>query len=861
MVLMGDGAQMGGTVTLNTASNNYELLQNDAERQKTFVSKVIHCLNLQHYVSRGHHDEINMLAATPEMYFIASASRDCTVKVWYHDVIGETEGFTTVYGRRPTYSYRLLHSLRHESSCTAVDFLEGSLTLISGTDNGHIYLWGISHELCIKKFLSKKQTDEQGEGIHRIHHIATAKDGAGGWKIVIGCADLHAHLLAVEASDDHLDWKVTYIHSMEHQASPNAQAEGVLDVKHITPADADGAAFATCTESAVYLWTKKGDLLTTLQLADPEHPLNTLCMTDNGSLLFAGGGKKGSKDGSLNVWGFSKGHLVDENGAKVDLKTADVEGQEPPVGPKPLVTYLRRVLACAVHHPGCVVTAREDGSCPLLTCKPNDGDEKRACPHGPGAALVASDEETIKQTIRHVRLVSTIKAFNDPRSETGSEVLGSGCENGHVFLWDVSGSDAGECIASLRSLTIVELFGPMVDRILTFIQLSTFAFSTHSGWRKDVVAPAVITHEIACFNFHMAFDFDKQVIFWTKTLGVVGLMMYFIITAVFDMFHQMKKFTSFLQSTDRFQKEKRDAKKCGIVHLMLSAARGVRSSIDVLMKIIASACVVPITKTLVMAFHCRMTPEGDYVLRAYTDVHCFQHWHLYLLMVLIPTALVFYPILIPYALVGGDPMYIQRHELMDVQAWRTNAFRKVSSLFLGPMHKNAETGFQISLVELGGKVLMPILASELQFDSRVEMAALFTVTLLQLIAFVRWPPLVDNRYNIFMCMLKSLSVSCMAMGFYSATIQDPSANGPLKGLLVCWFSIVLGAIFLIFRSVNFKADVFHRNQADLSQLHKEGEWHKSDTSLGPVLTELHKTSLRGSYKELPQEEEDVLQGA
>merc|ERR1719160_2132802 len=101
------------------------------------------------------------------------------------------------------------------------------------------------------------------------------------------------------------------------------------------------------------------------------------------------------------------------------------------------------------------------------------------------------------------------------------------------------GDTGGEIVADLRSaLWLTEILIPPVLEIITFVQLTSFAFNKTIPWHRSTVAEARKVGHYAHFDLSNAvmdldFDISREMIFWAEVICTLVVMLTFILWQFF----------------------------------------------------------------------------------------------------------------------------------------------------------------------------------------------------------------------------------------------------------------------------------------------------------------------------------------
>lgn len=784
---------------------------------KMLIGPVLSALSFDHHIKRGHTEKVNQVSTSTDLRFIASASEDRTARIW-------SRNMTKVYDD-VLYECRLHAVLEHFSAVSSVTFLDNAPQniILTGTASGDVFLWNLptEHDMAAssaQRLRVSRSPGDEADVSHRVNSLAAACVGENTWHVLAACSDRHLHFMTVDRKGGR-SWALHYATGASHDTI-GADLGPVLDVCHITPTSAKGAAFASCVSSGVYLWTSdcqplafleapvtstgrhvKFNAVASVSLTSLRHLYSEDCGAD--SFIAAGG------DDNISIWAMHEGELVDAAGEKINFTKGRCQ---------PLLEYNGRKLErIAVGSQGDVCFVREDGACVMLCLRHETEEQQRAHPSGLGRHFVQDRDETIVHVIRHQSFVTALYmlAFNTGTGKV-EDVLVTGCEDGQVFVWDNSGEDAGECLATLRSLKVGEIFGFMFEKIVVFIQMACFAFEDSMHWKPEVAKGAAHMRCVFLVNPSAFVRANKSFLLKHEVQIVLVVMLLFVLITLLGCYELLNRANAWLQSTKMFMNETKWKREnniqrnycLGLAHSVLHFNRELRKCLLAFMKVTATLLVVPAAKAVATACHCsdkcadEVVLEGANCLVLDPTVQCYVGWHRVMMYTIVPLASVFFFLLLPFAVVGGDATYVQRSELCQPESWRENAVRKIGCVHMGPFQKNASQSFAIDLSEVLLKVLVPVIVIFTIHMPVVMASMVSTLFLINLVINVVWDPLQDNRGSMAIRGMKLLLLCLMLCGLFSAVTDDPSRHEPTICLLASVLLIPSATLYKISREGN-----------------------------------------------------------
>lgn len=691
------------------------------KRKSTVISDA---MGVTHFTTRGHDGPINCVAASPGLDYIVTGGVDGTMRVWYYD---------SLLGK----CYRLKICVEHGVSVEAVDMVGDTSVAISATHYGGLYVTDCES----RRIIGDPNFHEDS-----INDTSVFEESDESFLIFSCSEDMTAKMVRFKKTEQ----EFSKVLVLEHKSS-------VYEVRYLQEASLPLGGIATCTEEGVSIWSLEGQLVMTARMPPVSEPTPiTRASTENSlgsaearadlkhpntqGMAVAADGKmilSSSDDDRVCVWGLKGCRFVTG------------KAEEPPETEDellPLATYDVPKVKYIELDPtdSWVVDVRDECRAVVWVLKPEEEADssretvlgmmagRKSIAVGKGSitkSIVMPGDESIKASLVHDAEVVDMRMIDDP--DDGPALL-TGCSDGVAYLWDLSGNDVGEMYAQLRSLHKREIFIPMLTLLVTFVQVSSFAFGPSIPWKNEVHAPASKVVQFSMCDIDL--EISKETVFWYKTVSVVIFMTLFILSAITSFPGLLATMTFNIQVTDRF-KDEMDYKypRCGPMHLLVTFIQFNRSVILLFIQLASSVLVVPVSKALAEAVDCNH-PEDDlpYLDKAPT-ITCFEGDHYKMAVVLAIIVPVYFFLLIPFAVVQGDQDYIQASELLRPTAWMFNAERKACLVFLGPVHPSGKYAFTTLLIDLLSKMALPIMAIETTHKPMLQMILLTTVSTVRLI--------------------------------------------------------------------------------------------------------------------------------
>jgi len=190
---------------------------------------------------------------------------------------------------------------------------------------------------------------------------------------------------------------------------------------------------------------------------------------------------------------------------------------------------------------------------------------------------------------------------------------------------------------------------------------------------------------------------------------------------------------------------------------------------------------------------------GRLMLNVAPEVQCFVGHHRDLVWIVALISPVFFFLLFPFAVVHGDSTYVQRSELLSIQAWKNNAIRKATIFHLGPFHPMADNVFVSVCTELAAKITLPVVA-KLIHAPLPQMKVVTSIGVLLLVVTVWKKPMIESSGNAALIGLRSWTVCAMSCAILAVILDDPGRPEP-------WCALGAGTVFVFMTMVMYVVQV------------------------------------------------------
>jgi len=471
-------------------------------------------------------------------------------------------------------------------------------------------------------------------------------------------------------------------------------------------------------------------------------------------------------------------------------------------------------------------------------------------PNSPSILLVMSGKERIELVLPLSSKVLDTCVVEDP-DDVGGPALLVGCKDGSVLAWDLEGWNKGQMYAEMRSLSLREVLTPMILLFVGTLQIVSFGFSHPVKWPHTVQAPTMFVKHIVLLDWAYTFRIDFADWYLPEIEGIVMLIIFFIVSVLCDVDGRLNKYTRALQNTDTFksmEKTSAEHKRQNrsrynevstsfggdvldgsdrwahrITNFLLSlsvintncswisatAWKMWFSSVKIASYVVtqtkwlcSTMLLVPMLKIAMGVFDCVETPEGLFATKA-PKVRCFEGLHLNMsvaVLLLVPPFIFF---LVPYAVVEGDSKFCPRSATFhwriwrDDNHWRACASRMATQIDMGFQRPHPSNVFSSRLVDVVQKVLLPLIFMPMvgrNFSTPVQLALAVLVTAVVVQQTVKYPPMLQEKYQRVIVCIKILTLAIMCIAFLTSVIDN--VNSYVSLVLLCLACVAVSAYMI-----------------------------------------------------------------
>lgn len=210
----------------------------------------------------------------------------------------------------------------------------------------------------------------------------------------------------------------------------------------------------------------------------------------------------------------------------------------------------------------------------------------------------------------------------------------------------------------------------------------------------------------------------------------------------------------------------------------------------------ATVTAIPVFTSLWDVFDCvhRPAPLG-YTLAMAPDVPCWRDHHLALAVFSIFLGALYFYLLIPHALVGGNTNHVQYNALFQPRSWPFNAFRYTTLVYKGFAHPYKQHAFAHSVLDLCVRITLPFLVVIFNAVPVLQVTLLTLVGIVHFLAPIIWLPYVDPGFNSLVQGMRFVTLLAMCCG--TITVVDGGKYKTLAtSLLLSSISMaMLGTIY------------------------------------------------------------------
>eukprot|EP00746_Dinoflagellata_sp_MGD_P130157 gnl/MRDRNA2_/MRDRNA2_64132_c0_seq1.p1 gnl/MRDRNA2_/MRDRNA2_64132_c0~~gnl/MRDRNA2_/MRDRNA2_64132_c0_seq1.p1 ORF type:complete len:845 (+),score=119.37 gnl/MRDRNA2_/MRDRNA2_64132_c0_seq1:82-2616(+) len=751
-------------------------------------------VGIDHFTSRGHKGTVTCVHASEDVKYIATGSVDGTMRVWKYDDVD-------------SISYQLFAVLTHEhgtgeneiAAVEAVHVAGCDGPAISGTSGGSVHFLSLQsfeleslhlHDAAINDLMVKAAKEQE--------------EGSESWILFTASADCTSkalHLSGGSAGKFVTEQNVTLKHKYPvlEVGCIDHFVDGVTDKLHnflrtgksrVAHHDESTSQtefrVVTLTSMAVSIWNLKGELKSSIR-TDESTPFSGMAIASDASVILT------MKLTEINIWVSQQERSQEEqfltehksNDSLVCIGSYDA----PDTGAQVEIDVARKYM----------LNVQDGKKCALMRIALHRDDSGEDC-LGRGAisrSFVKPDKAKVVLLLPHTSMVAVMRTLVNQEG-TGSRLL-TGCEDGTLTCWDLDGDDAGETTAQLRSLKKSEVLKPIVLLLITFSQVSMFAFGPSIPWNKEVRATAQTAWHVNAPFDYFNLEFEKDALFWMKTQGVIGFMVLFIVTAASSLPTLIRKFVLKIQSSEEHKKEFRSGQEWGTMHMLAFFVSKVGVAFHYFILLASSLLVVPVFKACAEAVDCVHTSDGKAFVATAPQVECYQGAHMLLSVGLTIICPMYIFLLVPYAVVAGNAKFVQQSEMFSPTAWQFNAERAATVVYLGPMHPVGKNVFRFAVLDLFAKIILPVVVIETTSTPVLQMLVVSCIGFVMLVVCLVWTPLVDEAWTTVLRGSRIFTLVAMICGLVTAIIADDNQVGPAVAFGVLSIIIVVGTVVIAAR--------------------------------------------------------------
>lgn len=717
---------------------------------------------VRHCANRGHTDEIAAVTISPDSTCIVSCSVDCTTRVWK----APTKEERAVADACRSY---LLHAVALHSHAVMDVALGGNNgPVFSGLANGEVSIFSLHTQPseCFKR--QRILTVDEDGGV--VNNVYTHRDSEDTLLLALSLDAQTSHMVTISTvCDDPREegyFLVDRVCEMPHEGL-------VLAVRFVPRQDGSQEIrlLATLAKDAITIWDLSGSKM--LQVTNEALGIRemwTMDISHDGLMLCAGGSDK------------------------VCVLELRYEGDKPQLDQ--VATYETPEVDTLVFGPfgHLIIDVRADLVVSCWNVKAEE-DQKRYGENGLASHLVAAEVDTTLATAQHPHIVHIAVAVGSEDHPLMQDGIGMvcGCRGGEVRMFDMSGDDAGECIAQLRSLSYYEFYQPFIVLAIDFLQTAAFAFAKDIPWHWRVGEPAghaasamiLDVHSIDLHVHGFSLKLDTGMSHMVKLVTVTCVLVLFAFLAISGSYTRLSKAEEHLRT--RIAKKEVDEKHelggCDIMIVQRHCLKILERVVSKFLDWCTTPLMVPIAKTCADNVLC--TVQHSFASTA--EEHCFVSGSYRSLELISCTLFFVYLVLLPaYAAVEGDSKYVRADHLLDFNRIYRSSLRHTNCVYKGSSH--VRNSFQSKMMWCSKKLLVCVAAVCMRFQARL--IAMSIVSGLSFLVSLK----VRTRHHPWWQVLERgvsfLLVCIFLCSLWTAILEDPANPAPACALLSSCVAVI-----------------------------------------------------------------------
>jgi WD40 repeat protein len=777
------------------------------KRFKRSTHEIEAALGITYVGHEGHKGPVSCVESSEDCDWLCTGGEDKTVRVWHFDL--------------RLQCYRLYACLQQGAVVTSVSFIGNVGPVVSVTEKGFLHVWSLhahpNEQSTLQVSNGEPITDScawLSEASPALARQPPQKQRAGlmpplsraSAMVVWAVCSYGRQAKVVEVYAEGSDRVNDASNHFFEEKCILLHDTNVERVKHI-PRDKkdEHTTIVTSVPNYIYLWNMHGELCDKLTSPDSSMPITCFTVSpvnndkDRTLWIIAGAGKE--QPGKVYLWAMWHGRLVDLNDQPVSHKTS----------PAPIAQYEipDGIVDVAIDPDGVfLVVVAPHGGMDIVEIKPRDPSEAIS-PNHPGCKMRQQGRETSQVYVAINDRHRDIVAKRD--SHSNDAVLVVGYDDGSCQLWDLEGDDAGEKFATVRSLKTKDRIKPVALHMINFLQVTSFGFSHVTKWEHHVAEAAELVKGMSRFDLPVVSDFcerigleicsvPQDVVYIHTLVAVICGMMLFILFAVLGVPELLHQAITSCTHTKKY-KEEVEKKSTGCAHIGVLILRGIKTAVALLMGTSSTVLVVSTFTACAKWFDCISVDgihDGELFVAAAPSFRCYVGVHRQVSIALAVVIPIYLILIIPLAAVWGDVAYVQRKTLCSPPAWRHNALRKATLMYLGYLHPNQDFIFTTRLMELACKIMLPVMSILLLHQPRTMMGSIALVGAVMFWASMVRPPYVDQSWCAIVQGAKLFASCVLTCGFLSVLLHDASQCESIATLLLLP-SAVITVIFISYK--------------------------------------------------------------